>query len=78
MIDSESDFIFLNGTGRPAFDITYLVTFYDHFNHVLGRAQQKHPGPIHVQAVLRTRVPTAAVKITAEIYYVDKYSDTVR
>lgn len=66
-------FIFLNKSGKSAFDIKILVNCYDYFDTFIARIERKNEGPINVQMPFIARIPPNTSKMTYDIYWVDEY-----
>lgn len=61
-------FSFYNVSGYTAFNIIWVVNFYDSFDKYLGRVQGRELGPIHKQFFPIVSPPKDYSKMTGEVY----------
>lgn len=59
---------YFNVSGYTAFNITWVVNFYDSFGKYLGRKQGQLPGPIHQYFYPKVMPPKNCSTMTGEVY----------
>ncbi len=66
--DKPVKFDFQNISGYTAFNILWVVNFYDSFDKYLGRKQGNLQGPIHKYFWPNLKAPKNCSRMTAEVY----------